>query len=183
MKNKMAQWMVVLIVTGLMVAGPVAYAEPQEESSFGDPGMHDAGPSEMDAKGEPRWHRRNPEEFFRGLDLSPEQKEKLKAQREGKKESIREIQKQMKTKMQALHEAISKPDSKRADVDGLLNEVNTLKGQMLAEMIDGVFAMKEVLTPEQFAKMQAKHKEFGEKKHRNLGEKIRKKKPWKMEKD
>ena len=35
-------------------------------------------------------------------------------------------------------------------------QVNAIKAQMFAQKIDGVFAMKEILTPEQFAKMQAK---------------------------
>jgi Spy/CpxP family protein refolding chaperone len=98
-------------------------------------------------------------EFFKDLNLTPEQKEKLKAQREAKKEEHKALREQMKTKMQALHQEISKPETKRADVDGLVGEVNTLKGQMFSQMIDGVFSMKEVLTPEQFAKMQAKHQE------------------------
>jgi len=158
MEKNLTKLMAVLMAVGLTVAGPVAYAEPQEKGPEADPGIHEPGPGGEGPEGGPGFHHRGgPGEFFKDLNLTPEQKAKLKAQREGKKETMRALREQMKTKMQALHNEISKPGSKRADVDALLNEVNALKGQMFAQMIDGVFAMKEVLTPEQFAKMQAKH--------------------------
>ena len=67
--------------------------------------------------------------------------------------------------MQALHAAIAKPGTTRANVDALIGEVNGLKGQMFSQRIDDLFAMKEILTPEQFVKMQEKHKGWMDKKH------------------
>lgn len=165
MESKRTKWIAVLMVLGLMAAGPVAYAAAEADVPASDTGMEKSSSGDEGPGKRSGWHRRGPEEFFKGLDLTPEQKEKLKAQRESKKESMRALREQMKTKMQALHETISKPETKRADVDGLLGEVNALKGQMFSQMIDGVFAMKEVLTPEQFAKMQAKRQEQMKKKH------------------
>jgi Spy/CpxP family protein refolding chaperone len=149
MKNKLTKIMAVLTVAGLMVAGPVAYAEHEGNNSEGGKGYkHGEG-----------------KEFFKELNLTPEQKEKLKAQREAKKESNKAAREQLKAKMQALHEAISKPGTTRADVEGLVNEVNGIKGQMFSQKIDGLFAMREILTPEQFSKMQAKHQENMNKRH------------------
>jgi Spy/CpxP family protein refolding chaperone len=155
MKNKLAKIVAVLTVTGLMAAGPVAYAEHKGDNPDGGKGYH---------HGEGK-------EFMKELNLTPEQNEKLKAQREAKRENSKAAREQIKVKMQALHEIISKPGTKRADVDGLVNEVNTIKAQMFAQRIDGLFAMKEVLTPEQFAKMQAKHQERMNKSHEGWGKK------------
>ena len=155
MKNKRTKIVAVLMVAGLMAVGPAAYAASKGDNPEGGKGYkHGKG-----------------NEFFKELNLTPEQKEKLKAQRETKKAEHKAVREQMKTKMQALHEEISKPGTTRADVNGLVNEVNTLKGQMFSQMIDGVFAMKEVLTPEQFAKMQAKHQERMNQRHEKWGKK------------
>ena len=155
MENKITKIVAVLAVLGLMAAGPVAYAE-QENTGAGDVKGYKHGEGK---------------EFFKDLNLTPEQKEKLKAQREARKESMKAVREQLKTKMQALHEAIAKPGTKQADVSGLIAEVNALKGQMFSQNIDGIFAMKEILTPEQFVKMQEKHKEWMQKKHEGFGKK------------
>ena len=149
MKNKLMKIVAVLMVTGLMAAGPVAYAEYEGDNPEGGKGYkHGEG-----------------KEFMKELNLTPEQKEKLKAQREAKKENNKATREQLKTKMQALHEEITKPGTTRADVNELVGEVSALKGQMFSQRIDGVFAMKEILTPAQFAKMQAQHMEWMNKKH------------------
>jgi len=138
-------------VAVLMAASPLAYAEPRG----GGPGYEGVEP-----KG-----------FFKELNLTQEQKDKLKAQRESRREANKVLREQLKAKMQALHQEISKPGTKEADVAGLVGEVNALKGQMFTQMIDGVFAMKDVLTPEQFAKMQSKHQERMNKMKEHKGKK------------
>jgi Spy/CpxP family protein refolding chaperone len=144
-----------LTVVGLMAAGPVAYATAEGDDSASGKGYQcPAGKN-----------------FMKELNLTPEQTEKLKAQREAKQASHKAMREQMKVKMQALHEAIAKPGATRASVDGLVGEVNALKGQMFSQKIDGLFAMKEILTSEQFAKMQEKHKERMSKKHEGWGKK------------
>ncbi len=149
MKNKLTKIVAVLAVAGLMAAGPVAYAQSEGDNPEGGKGYkHGEG-----------------KEFFKDLNLTPEQREKLKAQRETGKENNKAVREQLKTKMQALHEVIAKPGTTRADANVLLGEVNALKGQLFSQMIDGVFAMKEILTPEQFAKMQAQRKGWMQKKH------------------
>ncbi|MFH0985354.1 MAG: Spy/CpxP family protein refolding chaperone [Candidatus Omnitrophota bacterium] len=158
MENKMKKVVAVLMVVGLMAVGPVAYAATEANSSEG-------GKGGKQGKG-PKF-----EEMMKDLKLTPEQKEKLKAQREAQKESNKAAREQMKTKMEALHAAIEKPGATRADVAGLVGEVNALKAQMFAQRIDGVFAMKEILTPEQFAKMEAKRKEHMGKMRKHWGNK------------
>jgi Spy/CpxP family protein refolding chaperone len=147
MENKLTKVVAVLAVLGLMTAGPVAYAESAgtEDSSGSKTGWkHGHGEGK---------------EFFKDLNLTPEQKAKLDAQREARKQGSQALRDQLKAKMQALHEAIAKPGATQASVSGLVNEINALKGQMFSQRIGGIFAMKEVLTPEQFAKMQEHRKE------------------------
>lgn len=153
MKSKLTKIMAVLTVVGLMAAGPVAYAGTKGDDSEG-------------GKGYQHGERK---EFMKELNLTSEQKEKLKAQREAKKENNKATREQLKTKMQTLHETIAKPGTTRADVNELVGEVSALKGQMFSQQIDGVFAMKQILTPEQFAEMQAQRKEWTGKKHEGWG--------------
>ena len=148
MKKNVMRMIMVLTMLGLMGAGPVAYAESQGDDPEGGSGYrHGKG-----------------QEFFKELNLTPEQQEKLKAQREANKADKQTVREELKTKMQALYAEIAKPGTKREDVNGLVDEVSDLKAQMFAQKIDGVFAMKEVLTPEQFTKMQEQRKAWMEKK-------------------
>lgn len=156
MENKLKKVVAVLMVTGLMAAGPAAYAMFEGNSSGG-------------GKGDKQGKGAKFEEMMKDLNLTAEQKEKLKAQREAKKESSKAAREQMKLKMEALHAAIAKPGTTRADVTGLVSEVNALKAQMFEQKIEGLFSMKEILTPEQFTKMQAKHKERMSQRHKGWG--------------
>jgi len=153
MENKLTKMMAVFVVAGLMASGPMVYAQNKGDNT-------ESGKSYKHGEGK---------EFFKELNLTPEQKEKLKTQREAKKENNKAMREQLKVKMQALHEAIGKPGAKPTDVSGLVAEVNALKGQMFSQSIEGVFAMKEVLTPEQFSKMQGQYKERMSKKHGKMG--------------
>ena len=145
MKNKLTKCVIALAVLGLMTTG-LAYAE-----SGGEKGQCDLGNG--------RGGKGKQGKFLEGLNLTDEQKAKLKEKREADMESVKAAREQLKVKMQALYAEISKPETKREDVSGLVSEVSTLKGQMFVRKVDGVFAMKEVLTPEQFAKMQEHRKE------------------------
>lgn len=157
MKNPMTKIVAILAVIGLMGVGPVAYAATGE-------GGQEGGKGSKHGKGKF-------EEMMKDLNLTQEQKDKLKAQREAQKESQKAAREQMKTKMEALHALIAKPGTTRADVNGLLSEVSALKDQMFTQRIDGIFAMKQILTPEQFTKMEAKRTEHMGKMRKHWGNK------------
>ena len=155
MKNQMTKIAAILAVIGLMGVGPVAYATTEEGSQEGGKGFNH-GKGKL-------------EEMAKDLKLTPEQKEKLKVQREANMQKHKVMREQMKTKMEALHALIAKPGTTRADVNGLLSEVAALKDQMFAQRVDDIFAMKQILTPEQFTKMEAKRKEHMGKMHKHWG--------------
>lgn len=144
-KKMFVRMVAILGVLGMVASGPVAYAGMGE----------DPGPDHKRSWGE----HKGPENFFKDLNLTPEQKGKVEAQREAQQALSKPVWEQMKVKMQALHEELGKPVSDQAVVNGLIADINTLKGQLFSQRIEGVLALKQVLTPEQFAKAQAK---FGE---------------------
>ena len=69
------------------------------------------------------------------------------------------IMNQLKTKREALDAMVAKPGTTLADAKGLMDELGKLQAQMLFQMTDNLFTMKEILTPEQFAKVLQKNKE------------------------
>ncbi len=151
------QWivkpMVFLAVVSLMMATPLAY------------GYHGTGEGKQGRSGRFDFERDGgPECMFKDLGLTQEQQDQLKARRGAEKEQWKTGREALKTKMRALHEEISKPDMDKAKVDAIVMEINTLKGQEFARRTEGIVAMKEILTPEQFAKFQEHHQKKMEKK-------------------
>lgn len=170
MENKLTRIVTILTVIGLMSFGTVAYAASQETAPQQDTGVSEPVPGEEGPEGGAGSHRgKGPKKFFKDLNLTPEQQEKLDAHRKAQRAKNKETREQLKTKMQALHEEISKPNMDRAQLNGLVAEVNTLKGHLFSQHIEGVLEMKEVLTPEQFAKMQEHFKKGGPGKHGGWG--------------
>ncbi len=156
MKNKLAKIMTVLTVVGLMAAGPVAYAESE-------------GNNPENGKGD---QRGGVPGFLEELNLTPEQREKFMAQQDpAKMESNKARMEQLNTKMDALNAAVAKPGTTQKDVSKLIAEVGALQAQMLSQRMERLFAMKEILTPEQFAKMQEMEKQRMKKGPGDLGEK------------
>ncbi|MBU9888757.1 MAG: Spy/CpxP family protein refolding chaperone [Candidatus Omnitrophica bacterium] len=142
MKNGTWMKMVAIVgICGMALSGPVAYAGWGEGTGDRSPKFKKHG------------------DFFKDLDLTPEQKAKVEAQREAQEGLSKPLREQIRTKMQGLHGELSKPASDKAVVNGLVGDINNLKGQLFAQRIDGVLELKQVLTPEQFGKVQAK---FGE---------------------
>lgn len=169
MTKKLTMIMGVLAVAGLIAGVPALYAESPGEGPADEQGIQ-----QCDLKGTGYgWghgrKNRDPEEFFKDLNLTAEQKEKLKARREAGMQQSKAVREQLKVKMQALHEEIAKPGTTRESVNGLIGEINALKAQMFSQRIDGIFTTKQVLTPEQFTKMEEKHKKWMEKKGRGWG--------------
>ncbi|MFA5159065.1 MAG: periplasmic heavy metal sensor [Candidatus Omnitrophota bacterium] len=162
MENRLAKMMTMLVVAGLMAMGPVAYAGSQEEGPEADPGMHEPGPGDEGPGGGPGHHRGpGPKEFFKELGLTQEQQEKLEAGRKAQWAKSSEIREKLKARMKALHEEIGKPGMDRTQLNDLVAEINTLKGNLFSQHIEGILEMKKTLTPEQFAKMEAHFKEHG----------------------
>lgn len=150
MKKNMKIAMIATMLLGLV--GPVALASQQATNTTGDnQGKSvDAGQFQKQKK-----------DFLKELNLTPEQKQKLQEQRQAARQANQSVREQMKTKMQELHAEIAKPEADPVKIKDLVADINTLKGNMFSSHVDGILAMKAILTPEQFAKFEENRKKHG----------------------
>lgn len=104
-------------------------------------------------------------DFLKGLNLTPEQKQKLDQQHQAARQANQGTRDQLKAKMQELHAEIAKPQTDATKIKDLVADINTLKGNLFSSHVDGILAMKGVLTPEQFSKLEENRKKHGFGKH------------------
>ena len=114
--------------------------------------------------------------IFDGLNLTPEQQEKIKAHKEENVVKTNSLRDQMKNKREELRVEMKNPNMDLAKVQSLTNDVKNLIGQLIDLKVDGVVFLKQTLTPEQFVKFQEILKEkFTNNKGQNQREKIKEK--------
>ena len=92
--------------------------------------------------------------MFKDLGLSPEQEKKVEENRKAQREEMSKLRKEIVAKQEALQDALKSPSLTMESVTPAVNEIKALQGQMLDQRIRGIFAVKDILTPEQFAKFQ-----------------------------
>ena len=100
--------------------------------------------------------------MFRDLDLTEEQRERLRTRREEKEETYQQAREQLKSLRAALGDELDKPEADQGKTDELVRQITSLQQQMLTERVDSILEMKEILTPEQFEKMAQKRKQMRE---------------------
>jgi len=126
-----------LIIIGLMVmlfAASAAYTQP--ESKY-------------------QQHRdKQREHIFKELNLTPQQQKKLEDNRMMQRQETDKIFTALRDKQAKLHEMLKSPTVSKIAVKPLANEIKSLQAQLFDQRINGIFAVKEILTPEQFAKFQ-----------------------------
>lgn len=88
------------------------------------------------------------------LNLSTDQKEKIKAMRQNQKQQMTELRQALKEKRQKLKNELNNPGATRASIAPLANDIKTILAQMVDHRIDGILAAKEILTPDQFSRLQ-----------------------------
>lgn len=89
------------------------------------------------------------------LGLTAEQEKQLEANREAHRAEAKAMHDAMKAKKDELKAAIAKPGAARAQVEPIAGQLKALEARMTDKKIDGIFAVKAILTPEQFAKLEA----------------------------
>jgi periplasmic protein CpxP/Spy len=87
------------------------------------------------------------------LGLTPEQKDKLKALREDARAKQAGLADDLRNAKSALQKELDSPSPDRKRADNLVASVNKLQSQILAARVDQVFAMRAILTPEQYQKL------------------------------
>ncbi len=106
------------------------------------------------------------EEYLRSLNLSAEQKERLRENQSQHRQKVQGLRSSLRTKWQALQELLDKPGTSLEAVAGLVNEVKAAQGAILDARVESIFAVKSILTPEQYAQFQELMKNR-QKKHKN----------------
>jgi Spy/CpxP family protein refolding chaperone len=124
-----------LVIIGLVVslfAVSCAYAQEQRA------GKSDGG--------------RLKESIYKELNLTPEQQQKLEANRKAQREKITQLRTTMMEKKEQLQQALKDPKVVEAKVAPLVSELKSLQARLIDLRVSGILAVKEILSPEQFAK-------------------------------
>jgi Spy/CpxP family protein refolding chaperone len=129
--------LVVVLVSCLMTALAVYAQEAQEAQSKGEV-------SEV-TKGD---------KFFDQLNITPEQKQKLKENRQAQRQKMQEVNASLKEKRKDLQEALKDPSATRVSVQGIVDEIKTIQARQTDLRLDGIFSVKDILTVQQYAQFQ-----------------------------
>lgn len=89
------------------------------------------------------------------LGLTADQEKKLDAGKEAHRKEMKALHDAMDARKDELKKAIAKPGATRAMVEPIVNELKVLEARKVEKRVDGIFEVKAVLTPEQFAKLEA----------------------------
>ena len=88
------------------------------------------------------------------LNLSAEQKEKMKALRQNQKQQMTELRQALKEKRLKLKDELNNPGATRESIAPLANDIKTIMAKMVDQRIEGIIAIKGILTPDQFSQLQ-----------------------------
>ncbi|MCX5667316.1 MAG: periplasmic heavy metal sensor [Candidatus Omnitrophica bacterium] len=91
----------------------------------------------------------------RELNLSADQQNRLEQAKTAHRKVMETLRNALKEKRRELQDAVAKPDITRQQVDPILAEIKKLQSDMADKRVDGIFAVKGILSPEQFAKLQS----------------------------
>lgn len=143
MDRKLRERLVYVIIFTLIFLLSTAYAEP----IFDD--------REFGGRGERRFNRERVfDNIVQELNLTPEQQELIQKQREEHRNKKRLALQKLKTKRLELRQELEKQEIDKKKIDSLVAEIKPLLGKLLDLRVKSILAMKEILTPEQFKKLQ-----------------------------
>ncbi|MCX5703207.1 MAG: Spy/CpxP family protein refolding chaperone [Candidatus Omnitrophica bacterium] len=92
------------------------------------------------------------EGIYKELNLTPEQQKKLEANRKAQREKTSQLRTAMREKEKILQQALKDPVVTKVKVEPLVNEIKSLQAQLIDQRVSSIFAVREILTPEQLAK-------------------------------
>ena len=125
--------------------------------------------------------RKTKEERFEALakelNLTEEQQAQLKQQRSEQEEIVKELRDKFRQEIKNLREELEKPDTDQERLEKIATKIKILGSDLLDQRIEGILAIKEILTPQQFEQLSEKRrariekiKEIHKKFHRKIGE-------------
>jgi Spy/CpxP family protein refolding chaperone len=107
------------------------------------------------AEGEPQKRGKgHKESIFKELNLTPEQQKKLAENRRAQGEEMASLRASIKEKQDKLQGELKNPAVTREKVEPLVNEIKSLQARLIDHRVNGIFAVKKILTPEQLVKFE-----------------------------
>jgi len=94
------------------------------------------------------------QDFMKKLNLSPEQKSQITKQQDMDKEKGKELRDKMQAKRLELKKELERSEVDTNKVNAIITDIKTLTGEQLDLRVNSIMAMKQILTPEQFKKLQ-----------------------------
>ena len=98
------------------------------------------------------WRKPRGEGIFKELNLSPEQQQKLKDNRNAHKEKMKQIISALKEQHKKLTAEMAKAQVTRQSLEPIAQEIKSLQAQLVDLRIENMLALKAILTPEQYQK-------------------------------
>lgn len=92
------------------------------------------------------------------LNLSAEQNEKIKTLRQNQRQQMMEMRQSLKEARTKLKEHLDKSEATRATIAPLAADVKNILAKMVDQRVEGIFAIKSILTPDQFSQLQVGQK-------------------------
>ncbi len=99
--------------------------------------------------------------IFKELNLTEEQQKMMKQNRAEQRQETEALMQSVKEERAKLQQALQDPSVTKDKVEPIVAKVKSLQGEIVDNRVNGIFKVKEILTPEQFAKfneMIEKHK-------------------------
>lgn len=143
MNYRLRQIIYTLGIIGVMLLTSNVYSQPQEDRFNRSDEMRNEIREKMKAK---------MLEVFKQLDLSPEQEEQLKNHRKNHRGQGKEFRENMKAKKEAIRNELQKEELNMENVYTIHNELKDLLIQKADHRLEGILAVREILTAEQFRK-------------------------------
>lgn len=93
------------------------------------------------------------------LGLTQAQQDQMKALHEGQRERAKALRDKSRSVRDAMRGELDRADTDMVKVNGYVDELAGIFKEKTKQRVDGILAMKKVLTPEQFQKLNEKMKE------------------------
>ncbi len=158
MNVKFKQIVVGTGVIALIFSACVVYAQP-----FGRAGEETKRHGDEWQRDDLEHREKMMNKLAKELGLTPEQQQQIKKQHNQQKEKGKALRNEIRQKRLALKEELEKQDIDKRKIYLLIAEIEGLMGDQLEQRVEGILAMREILTPEQFKKLENERKEMREK--------------------
>ncbi|MEA3489362.1 MAG: hypothetical protein U9R44_03345 [Candidatus Omnitrophota bacterium] len=139
MKMRRSKILVPMLIAALLLTSVDARAYPCEGKSKG-------------------WERKEEtiDDVLDELDLAAKQERQIDRQRRRQRRILKELALKLQARMEALGEEMKRYAVDHEKVDALVRRIARLKGEILLVRIEGMLAIKEILTPRQYRKLTRK---------------------------